>query len=101
MQSGDSVIRFSLFEAERVRRWSSCGLNPVFFCNDYYFGVRLSKMWVWIGYGFTDYVFMFAFMNVAFILSMYELYRIILWIVRRHVPDMNLSSFKINIRKEG
>lgn len=99
-QSGDSVIKFFLFEAERRATLIFIAVSTLsFFAMDYYFGVRLSKMWVWIGYGFTDYVFMFAFMNVAFILSMYELYRIILRIVSRNVPDINLSNFKINTRE--
>lgn len=93
--NGESAIKFFLFESRRQIAIIFIAVSTTsFFVVDYYYGVQLSGMWNWIGYGFTDYVFMFAFMNLAFILSMYELYRIIFHILAKHIPDKSFTNFK-------
>ncbi len=47
-------------------------------------------MWNWIGYEFIDYAIMFLFMNFAFILGVYELYRLVSLVLKKTIPDKNL-----------
>lgn len=90
----ESTVKFFLFEASRRTKSMFILISTAsFFAVDYYYGVQLSGMWNWIGYGFVDYIFMFAFMNIAFILSMYELYRIIFHILAGYIPDKNYLNF--------
>jgi hypothetical protein len=92
--NGESAIKFFFFESGRRATFIFIAVSTLsFFTVDYYYGVQLSGMWNWIGYGFTDYVFMFVFMNVAFILGMYELYRIVLSILIKYIPDRNIMNF--------
>ena len=100
--NGESAIKFFLFEASWRATVMFIAISTIsFFTVDYYYGVQLSGMWNWIGYGFIDYVFMFAFMNIAFILSMFELYRIIFHVLAKHIPDKNVINFKVNKRIRG
>lgn len=97
--NGESAIKFFFFESKRQIAMIFIAVSTTsFFVVDYYYGVQLSRMWNWIGYGFTDYVFMFAFMNLAFILSMYELYGIIFHILAKYIPDKSFTNFKASKR---
>lgn len=43
------------------------------FIVDYIYGVKISKMWRWTQYSTIHYIQMYLFMNIAFILSSYEI----------------------------
>ncbi len=44
-------------------------------------------MWEWLDYSTVDYMQMFAVMNPAFVVSVYELYQLVSHLVNRIVKD--------------
>ncbi|MEI7603808.1 MAG: hypothetical protein WCJ19_02205 [bacterium] len=68
------------------------------FVVDFVLGVNISKMWVWRDYKSFDFIIMFLFMNAAYTLGMYELFRLIKTILRNKISDKHLIN--INIKKK-
>jgi hypothetical protein len=54
------------------------------FLVDYVYGVRLSGMWQWTDYKLIQYIRMYLFMNISYILSMYELFRVVRAILSKY-----------------
>lgn len=87
----DSILGYFFFKSNKYATLIFLVISTVsFFMVDYIYGVRLAGMWNWIDYKFIDYVIMFLFMNFAFILGMYELYRLISSELRKTISDKNL-----------
>ncbi|PIR43825.1 hypothetical protein COV24_00675 [candidate division WWE3 bacterium CG10_big_fil_rev_8_21_14_0_10_32_10] len=61
---------------------------------DYFFGVKLFKMWTWVNYKTVHFIRMYLFMNISFILGMYELYRIYKSLFRGKIPDKHIFILK-------
>lgn len=90
-KTGTSMIKFFFFEAKLSTILLFVAASTLsFFIVDYYYGVQLSGMWKWSGYGFVDYIFMFVFMNFAFILGMYELFVLIMDYLRKYIHNENI-----------
>lgn len=66
-----------------------------FFIIDFLWGVHLLKMWEWINYGWLQVLKMFFIMNVSFMMSMYELYRVLKTIFKRWIKAQNLLYFRL------
>lgn len=62
---------------------------------DYIYGVRLSNMWTWRAYSDIHFIRMYTIMNVAYILSMYELFRVIHTILKPFINEKHTFIFKI------
>lgn len=98
----NSTIKFFLFEANRKAALVFILASTAsFFSVDYYLGVQLSNMWTWTNYGLIDYVFMFIFMNIAFILGMYELHGIIYEKLKTYIPDKSIIKFVVGEKRGG
>jgi hypothetical protein len=71
------------------------------FTVDFVWGVRTLKMWEWVHYTLVEFVRMYLIMNVTFVLSMYELYRVIQTLLKPYVPEKNLHTIRApyNYRK--
>lgn len=69
------------------------------FTVDFVWGVRILKMWEWINYGPAEFVRMYLVMNITFVLSMYELYRIVQTLLRPYVAEKNLLSLRTPYNK--
>jgi len=71
------------------------------FVVDYIFGVNIAKMWIWRDYQTHDFVFMFLFMNAGYVLSMYELYKIIHSFLRKRVSEKYLINSHVRYSKRA
>ncbi len=69
-----------------------------FFCFiiDFVWGVKVLKVWEWTDYGVIEFVCMYLFMNISFVLSIYELYRVIKTLLKKYIPDENLFSLRLS-----
>ena len=65
------------------------------FIIDYIYGVRLSGMWEWPAYSNIHFLRMYTIMNISYILSMYELYRVIHTYLRPFINEKHNASFYI------
>lgn len=54
------------------------------FLVDYVYGVRLSGMWQWTNYKTAEYLVMYLFMNISYILGMYELFQVVRTILYKY-----------------
>lgn len=91
----DSILEYFFFKSNKRATLIFFAVSTVsFFTVDYIYGVKVAGMWNWIDYEFIDYTIMFLFMNLAFILSTYELYKLVSLMLRKTIPDKNL--LKIN-----
>lgn len=87
----DSILGYFFFKSNKRATLIFLVISTVsFFMVDYIYGVRIARMWNWIDYKFIDYAIMFLFTNFAFILGMYELYRLISSALRKTISDKNL-----------
>lgn len=66
------------------------------FVIDYIYGVRLSGMWEWPAYSNIHFIRMYTIMNVSYILSMYELYRIIHSYLKPLINEHHNISFHLH-----
>lgn len=64
------------------------------FTIDFIWGVQILKMWEWINYTPIQFVRMYIFMNISFVLSMYELYRVIHSLLRKYISEENLLHLR-------
>lgn len=65
------------------------------FTIDYVYGVRLSKMWEWPAYSRIHFIRMYSIMNVAYIFSMYELYRVFHSYLKPYISEHHKFIFMI------
>lgn len=65
------------------------------FTIDYVYGVRLSKMWEWPAYSRIHFIRMYSIMNVAYIFSIYELYRVIHTFLKPYVNEHHRLLFTL------
>lgn len=65
------------------------------FIIDYIYGVRISHMWEWPAYSNIHFLRMYTIMNISYILSMYELYRVIHTYLKPFVSEKHNISFYI------
>ncbi|TSA46522.1 hypothetical protein D4R52_00405 [bacterium] len=65
------------------------------FLVDYVYGVRLAKMWTWTDYGTIGYVRMYLFMNLSYILGMYELFRVVRSLLSRTISTAHIIHLRI------
>jgi hypothetical protein len=70
------------------------------FIIDYIYGVRLSNMWEWPAYSNIHFVRMYTIMNVAYILGMYELFRVIHTYLKPYISEHHIISFAIKIKNQ-
>jgi hypothetical protein len=68
------------------------------FVIDYVYGVRLSNMWEWPAYSNIHFVRMYTIMNVAYILGMYELFRVIRTYLKPYISDQHKILFALKIK---
>ncbi len=70
------------------------------FTVDFVWGVQILKAWIWVNYTVIQYIRMYLIMNISFVLSMYELYRIILTLLKSYIPDINLFNLRFPYNKK-
>ncbi len=70
------------------------------FLIDFVYGVQLTKMWTWVDYKTIHFIRMFIFMNAAFVLSMYSLYRVTRILIKRKIKEKNLLNFEFKKGKK-
>ncbi|NVN96833.1 hypothetical protein HXX01_01145 [Candidatus Nomurabacteria bacterium] len=66
------------------------------FIIDYIYGVRLSGMWEWPAYSNIHFIRMYTIMNISYILSMYELYRVIYTYLKPFISSTHHASFNLH-----
>jgi hypothetical protein len=66
------------------------------FLIDFVYGVNIAQMWVWRDYKPIHFLIMFLFMNVSYILGMYELYRVIKTLLAKHLGNQHLLKLYIH-----
>lgn len=64
------------------------------FTVDFVWGVQILKMWEWVNYTAIEFVRMYLIMNITFVLSMYELYRVVQTLLKPHIPDENFLTLR-------
>ncbi len=70
------------------------------FVVDFVLGVNIAKMWRWRNYNTFDFMVMFLFMNVSYILGMYEIFRIVHKFFEGKVSNKHLIKFRIGNKME-
>lgn len=65
------------------------------FTVDFIWGVQILKMWEWVNYTAVEFVRMYLIMNISFVLSMYELYRVVYTLLKPHIPEENILNLRI------
>jgi hypothetical protein len=68
------------------------------FVIDFILGVNIAKMWRWRNYSSFDFMLMFLFMNVSYILGMYEIFRIVHKFFEGKVTEKHLLKIRISNR---
>lgn len=64
------------------------------FVVDFLLGVNTAKMWRWRDYTALDFIVMFTFMNISYILGMYEIFRIVHSFFKGKVTEKHLIRFR-------
>ncbi len=67
------------------------------FLVDYVYGVRLSGMWQWTDYQTIHFIRMYLFMNISYVLGMYELFRVVRSIVSKFIIKDKKYNFEDKI----
>lgn len=64
------------------------------FTVDFIWGVKILKTWEWVNYSVLEFIRMYLFMNISFVLGMYELYRVMQTLLKPYVSDDNLFALR-------
>ena len=73
-----SILSYFSRHKNRLVLWMFLTLATLFcFLVDYLWGIRVAGMWEWVNYKGIHFLRMYLIMNASFILSMYELFRVI------------------------
>lgn len=70
------------------------------FIVDYLWGVKVVKMWEWTHYSLIEFLRMYLIMNISFVLGMYELYRVIMTLLKTRINEGNTIHYKIPYQKK-
>jgi len=60
------------------------------FVVDYLFGVRLFHIWLWTNYTLINWIVLYTLINFAFIILVYETYRIIEYFLLKRIPEKKI-----------
>jgi len=99
-----SILGYFRQHKHRVAFFMFLSLATVFcFIVDYLWGVKVSGMWEWVNYKAVHFVRMYLIMNASFVLSMYELFRVIKTLIHRRfgIKDDSLFEFKFYYKRKG
>jgi hypothetical protein len=99
--TGKSILAF-FYKHEHHKIFIAFFILSSIFCFlvDYIYGVRISGMWQWVDYGWAEYIRMYLFMNVSYVLGMYELFRVVRATISRFlikgIPEKDESKISKN-----
>lgn len=99
-----SILGYFHQHKHRMAFFMFLSLTTVFcFIVDYLWGVRVSGMWEWVNYKAIHFVRMYLIMNASFVLSMYELFRVIKTLIYRNfeIQDDSLFEFKFYYKSKS
>jgi len=68
------------------------------FIIDIVYGVHITQLWTWSDYGVAEYLRMILIMNISFLFSVVELFRIIEHLLGKVIPDKNLLHYRLRER---
>ena len=71
------------------------------FTIDFAWGVKTLKLWEWNNYALVQYIRMYLIMNVSFLLSMYELYRILKTVLKNIISEEHLLFFRFPYHRKS
>lgn len=99
-KNGKSILGYFYNHKHRVAFFSFFFVATIAaFLIDYVYGVRLSTMWKWPAYSNLDFIRMYTIMNVAYIFSMYELYRVVRTYLKPYISEEHRILFTIKRKK--
>lgn len=65
---------------------------------DYVYGVRLARMWEWVGYRPIQWIRMYIFMNASYIFGIYELFCVIRSRLVRYIPSKQILKIRLSFK---
>ncbi len=84
--TGKSILAFFYNHQHRRAFFIFFIFSSIFcFIVDYVYGVRLSGMWKWTDYKTIHFIRMYLFMNISYVLGMYELFRVVRALTSRYL----------------